>query len=282
MKLLMCVLSCLFLLAACQKELESEGGPLPVVEDSTLLAMYVELDTTAAAPLDTIIKKVFYYDNAKRNNIVDYVFYNAGAAYLRKSYFFFIGTDTLPFKRVDLTPSIPASSPDNINDTTYYFYDNAVLKSDSIISIAAQTVRLVNKYVYNATGIIVTTTAYFPGNPVYQQVDTIAIERTNGNISKQVSTRYTSLPATYRYLYDNHPNQFHQTAEADVKPFYFPETYIEDCYQKNNLVELDEQPQTFQFKNIYEYHVNGYPKLVRIYDLSNPALYTKGLYFYTL
>ena len=94
--------------------------------------MYVELDTTAAAPLDTIIKKVFYYDNAKRNNIVDYVFYNAGAPYLRKSYFFFIGTDTLPFKRVDLTPSVPASSPDHINDTTFYFYDNAVLKTDSV------------------------------------------------------------------------------------------------------------------------------------------------------
>jgi hypothetical protein len=200
---------------------------LPLQDDSTLLSVYIEIDTTEIAPLDTVLKKQFYYDNAKRNIAIDYTFYAFGINYLYKSFFFYKGDDRLPFKRIEITPFVSAPDLHFKNDTSFYFYANSILISDSNIHAANYLYTLVNNYRYNTAGIINTSINYaFNSNSSSAQTDTIYLQHVNGNITNQVNNPATGDKQILEYVYDDHPNPFHKTAPSRSLSILFPGNFF--------------------------------------------------------
>lgn len=279
---LLCVT--IFFFASCQKEFtESETIPvIPAQDDSTLLSMYIELDTTEIAPLDTVLKKQYYYDNARRNIGIDFILGGTGPDYITKSYFFYNADDTLPFKRIFITPLVPDTSEFYVNNITFYFYENSILISDSTIHGSPHNKRiLANHYLYSTGRIINVYTSYdLNSTSAFTQRDTIYLQRINGNISNQINNLATGAKLTFEYVYDDHPNPFYKTAESYIYPFYFLETFTEEVYEKNNAVEINQLVNNFNFKCLYEYKANGYPKVVRFYDSNGLISDSKGVYFY--
>ena len=91
------LLICFF--SSCQKEPDVDLGndPAPPVDgDSTLLKMYVELDTTLPSGSDTTYKVIYTYDNQKRVKQVT-VLYDQ---YFERGDYFYSGSDTLPYMLV--------------------------------------------------------------------------------------------------------------------------------------------------------------------------------------
>ena len=261
--------------------------------NATILSMYIEIDTTAIAPLDTLSKMNFHYDNAKRNTGIDLFYYEDGVVATQeyKATFFYNGNDTLPFKRIYITPFLENTDPGFANDTCFFFYADSKLITDSSVHLSNSSPHaMVNNYVYNNAGIIRTLTHY-NYDPVftYVQIDTIYLERLNGNITKQNDTSYQSTaPANnFKFDYDNHPNPFYRTQNKitfdNTYPIYSIETFIEDIFEKNNAVEINQFQGTSHYhtKHVYEYRANGYPKIVRYYDQNSPTSFGKALYFYS-
>lgn len=260
--------------------------------NTTILSKYIEFDTTAMAPFDTVSKTLFYYDNAKRNVGIDLSYYQNGQLgnYQYNSTFFYNGNDTVPFKKIVNTPFLVTTDPDFVNDTCFYFYSNSLLIKDSTIQhLATNPFTEVNNYTY-ATGLIINNSTEYFGNPVsvYNRTDTVHLKYVNGNITSQIDSSYLSAKHDFKYVYDNHPNPFYRTqskiAVDNRFPHYFMETFIHDIFTKNNAIEIDQFEYYMyyhHFKNIYEYKTNGYPKIVRFFDQNDPTVFGKGIYFYT-
>ena len=289
------LVSSTFFFVSCQKELsEKEIAPiLPQKEDSTLLSMYVEIDTSAISPKDTICKTLFYYDNARRNIGIDIITYYDGIITNRqyKSTFYFNGNDTVPARKIVTTPFLLATDQDYINDTCFYFYINSLLIGDSTIQQYIHgRFTTVNKYQYTNGRIINNSTLYSDTpSAIYYKTDTIYSKYTNGNVVSQIQID-TFLYYTirdFKYSYDTHPNPFYRTqykiALDNHFPFYYIETFIEEIFEKNNALEINEVLtfDTSHFKNVYEYKLNGYPNIVRFYNQNNPSDFGKGFYYYT-
>jgi hypothetical protein len=261
--------------------------------NSYILSSYVVLDTTAATPSDTTYKIQFYYDSLKRNTVIDQIWYYDGLItdYQFRSSFFYNGNDTLPYLKITTTPFLPDTDWDFVRDTSFYFYSNSIVIGDSSIRrhYTYRPFTTVNKYLYNSAGIIATTTNY--SYSVSTENDTVYIQRTNGNITSQIDTTFTSKHF-FTFVYDNHPNPFIRTqnkmALNNYYPFYNMETFIEDVFENNNALEINQihadqfqAPYKFKYKNVYKYKPNGYPKTVWFYDQIVPANFGKGMYFYT-
>jgi len=133
----------LLALFSCQKEIRIDLGRV-TGNDSSLLEKFVLLDTTMAAPNDTVYYYKFIYDINKRVSRAFEIVYNGPFRdTVFRSGYSYTGSDTLPFK-------IDASDV-NGNSQTYYSYDNAgrVIKDSSIETWVASGNSLeVNKYVY--------------------------------------------------------------------------------------------------------------------------------------
>ena len=91
------------LITSCQKEIGTTENPV-INNDSTLISMYVELDTTLISPADTLSKILFTYDNLKRISRLQYFTYHNGLivpADSHESRFLYNSSDTLPYKEIE-------------------------------------------------------------------------------------------------------------------------------------------------------------------------------------
>ena len=294
----------LVVLVSCQKELNSENGsnPTPTQNDSILISMYVEFDTTATSPFDTLSKGLYTYDNLKRLIKYDYMYYTNGVVTNPPdlhfcNYYFYNGNDTLPNKEIDST-----NEQGNITtETIYHIYSNGIIVSDSVPFGLGSS--LVHKYYYLASKIIDSVTQYSATSPfissygyqvIYRQLDN------NNILSNKDSTflaDYSTTPMNYylftinnyAFTYDNFNNPFNKFNYLD--PYFF-DGYFEhlngfEGLSKNNLQDFT-HVRIGSGNNLnehtissYEYKSNVYPKIIRTLDVNNPSNFIKGLYFYT-
>ncbi|MCW3091750.1 MAG: hypothetical protein JWP81_2819 [Ferruginibacter sp.] len=272
----------------------SAGANLNITGNTngTTLSMYIEIDTTAFAPFDTISKTLFYYDNVKRNTGIDLSYYDNGVLSPQqyKSLFFYNGNDSLPFKKIVTSPFLLNTDSRFYEIEQFYFYTNSRLTKDSSIQISGSTPHtIVTNYDYNNLGIIQTSTSYDTAPlPVYTKTDTFYLQRVNGNIVKQIDTAFGYFSVnSFEFTYDNHPNPFYHTQSRisldNSYPIYSIETTIEEVFEKNNVTEINEFDGTYNYhyKFIYDYKPNGYPKAVRFYDQNSSTNFGKALFFYS-
>lgn len=276
----------MLILVSCEKEPSNENGIVPPtqLDDSTLLSMYVILTTQ---PNDTASKVLFTYDSKRRNTGIEIVDFSDGVVTRQyKSSFFYNGNDTLPFKKVAVSPFLQPTDQDYINETCYYYYDKATLTTDSTIQNSQSLLyTIVNTYEYQVDRIINNVTTYYDEpTTIYTNSDTIYLTYRNGNIIKQVEAPFS---IDFTFAYDSHPNPFNRTQYKIVLdnrwPYYFMETLIPEIFGNNNAVEVKQSfgVHKFHHKNTYEYKENGYPKKVDFVDQNDLSQSWTGIYFYT-
>lgn len=298
-------------IVGCQKQFQVESKtPSPdeiTLNDSTLISLIVQFDTTAPAQSDTVAKYTFKYDSLKRLTKFEYVRYSNGVIdpndiFRDKYYYFYNGTDTLPFKQIDSSQENQFST----NKLMFHTYQNGKILKDSVVDLfGIPTPDQVAKYTYYSDRVIDTVTKYplivnaspYGGYKVtYRQIQ-------NNNVAFNFDSSYYynsfSTPPSYVFdftsrenlTYDNLKNPFYKFKGLNAYPFenfsYFP-LFIDGSYLINQSKNNPRTYQKTQGSNVntinfnYEYISNGYPKIVRIRDdFYSPAYMYKLKYFYT-
>ena len=299
-------LLCLVFFASCQKELSTENSlnsiPTVIQNDSTLLSKYVELDTSAPAPFDTVSKGLYTYDNLKRLVKYDYIYYTNGVVTMPPDLhyynnYFYIANDTLPYLEIDST-----NEQGNITtETKYHTYSNGKLISDSTpFGLGSSNVY---KYYYYPSKTIDSITQYSATPPFISSFgyQSFYRQQSNNNIVSNKDSSfladYSTTPMTYNlfivnnyaFTYDNFNNSFYKFNYLD--PYFFDGNFVHlngfEGLSKNNILDFTHVRIGSQ-NNLndhtisqYEYASNGYPKIVRTIDVNNPLNFIKGLYFYS-
>lgn len=307
MKNILTLATALVFLISCSKVNDTQV-PIVSEDDSTLLAEFVQFDTTKTAPADTTVKWIYSYDNLKRLVKVMEFSYNNGAIntteYLQKE-FFYISRDTLTYKQVKSVYSLAGTGTSMpLVTTTFYTYNNDKLVYDSSLSMLYPSGKFINTYSYFPTRII--DSSYETNTGTYARRigrRVINFEITNGNLMYQKDTTVITgyfggtlppppftakvIKASY-FSYDNKRNPLYKLQNLGAAPFYeINEATTIFSRELNNFVESVQSVQNIvvtpddHLKFVYDYKTNGYPKAVRIYNVSNPAKFSKGLYFYT-
>ncbi len=290
-------------LISCQKDFTVEDTPptsnSTTIDDSTLLSMYVEIDTSATVGLDTLSKAIYGYDNLKRLIKYDWVYFRNGVnttpVDLRwKNLYFYNGIDTLPFKEIDST-----FEQGNITtETIYHTYFNGQLILDST------TDGFKNKYTYFPTKTVDTLIGFTPSTPsspsvigykvTYRQINNsnVASEKDSlflTDFSTNPSTFYLYFNDNYTATYDIFLNPLYKYRSLKPISFdgYFPKLDEFGSKSRNNMTNyklirigagnnLNEQ-----YVTTYIYKTNGYPKIGRTTDVLNSANSIKSFYYYT-
>ena len=299
--------STLFLIS-CQKNTTPEPTQTPpnptpptVVDDSTLLSLYVEIDTTAPLHLDTLSKAIYTYDNLKRIIKYDWVYYTNGIVTsppeLRwTNTYSYNGTDTLPFKELNITNEQGTIS----NQTIFHTYASGKLIFDS------SSTGTINKYNYLPTKTVDTLLNYYTTAPLLRRFGYRVTYRqtTNGNILTEKDSVFlannSTNPITYNFftvdnrtcVYDNSLNPL--TKFNLLSPFPFDGSFEKlsdfESQSVNNISDFTEvkRSATGTSNNLdirnqisYVYRTNSYPKISRIKDLLTPSNSRKGFYYYT-
>lgn len=293
-------------LISCQKDFSIESETTTpnqtLVEDSTLLSMYVEIDTTAPINLDTLSKAIYAYDNLKRIIKYDWVYYTNGVITspvdLRwKNLYFYNATDTLPYKEID-------SSYEQGNITTetiYHTYLNGKIILDSSDN------GTLNKYSYFPSKTVDTVIGFNNSTPPFVRRLGYKVsyrQFTNSNLISQkdslFSADYSTNPFTYSfYIVENRTSTYDNSKNPLIKfnnilPFpydgYFPKLNDYESQSKNNIIEFVQVKRGASgtmnnsdehLTTTYIYKSNGYPKIARTTDLLNASYSTKSFYYYT-
>ena len=272
----------IILFCSCQKGFTVENSNTELVQnlDSNTLVKYIEFDTTQISGLDTLDIAKYSYDNLKRLALLEYTeFDGAGVKVnLYKTNLFYNGVDSFPFKRIDSRFALPSLSL-MASDTNYYSYSNGRIVSDSASDD-------VIKFTYSTDKIMEKRFTNFPG-AAYDS-NTYYMTRLNGNLILQVDTTSGgSVYENFSFTYDNKNNPFYRlpiSSFESARPFYSLELYHDEMiYEKNNPTQILQTSSVslFHFKYSYEYNSNGYPKIARVTDQTNPSTFYKVKFFYT-
>ncbi|MEO8404957.1 MAG: hypothetical protein ABI480_10185, partial [Chitinophagaceae bacterium] len=189
---------------------DNDPPPPPASNDSTLISRYFELDTTGSPATDTLYKISFSYDDHKRvthitensRDVINPVFvFNTTTDY------YYNGNDTLPFKTTSSSTDVGT-----LNFVTYYYYQNGIVVSDSMITydgVNRLLERQMTTYFSSGDSIFYRSKAltYSVSNPaapptVSNYHDNIFRVVQNGNITVQknienAGTEYPQYALTY-------------------------------------------------------------------------------------
>ena len=278
---------------SCQKEPSSNTPPIVTRDDSTTLLMYIDLDTTQAAGLDTLNIQKYSYDNSKRLMKSAYIEYESGMpAHFSITNLYYNGTDTLPFKKTETNYDSPGGTA-GLSDTAYYIYNGDKIISDSVRS-GYNSFPVVGKYAYDNNKVTETRLDYSLTPPAYPYSHEVYLTKINGNTTLQMDTTFLdgvlSSSTRFSFVYDVKINPFYNIPQPFVErsfPYYDGETYSEEMvYEKNNPTDINETGDpfgtgAFHFKYFYEYKSNGYPSVARVYDQDDPSNFYKRIFIYT-
>lgn len=278
--------SIVLLISSCQRELDIDLGDdptPPVIADSTLLKMYVELDTTLPSGSDTTYKVIYTYDNQKRVKEVTILY----DQYFERGDYFYSGNDSLPYLLVTEWRDFI----DTYRDSVYLFYTNGLVSLDSTIEYNITANQFISTEVasFSAAGnnTFVERRSYDSPDPSpvsYQASGTIFKTYQNGNIVTQDDTSSSQVSPDrphYQVSYDDKPNPFYKTEI----PYPILNKFN---VQKNNALEeiawmvVPANPD-YHYQFAYTYRADGYPVSVKstaIY-IQGTSETVKGLFFYT-
>lgn len=284
-------------IASCQRQSDSDLPANPGTDnnnnqpgnDSIYLSKYAEIDTTLPVGQDTTIVYTFSYDAFKRIKnvkIVEYYsptyVYNYDIDYAYQS-----NGDSLPYKvvEVDVEPAITYS------ETHYFTYNNGFVASDSGIWYRVTNNELLEKdlTLYTNSGnntMVKTRDSVFATNNLFEHNGTVFKTYANNNITQQDDTTTISNSITgashYQLGYDNNVNPFYK---IDIRFPIYDRQGLAFTTGKNNITEeiaQDDLSNTFQNnKYTYTYRHDGYPLMVRKFDLLDAAENRTGFFFYT-
>ncbi|MFC4263975.1 hypothetical protein ACFOWM_13880 [Ferruginibacter yonginensis] len=281
------------ILFSCQKENSIENGTNTIIVNTnadTLLKKFIVLDTTIAAPNDTVYKYTFAYDNLKRctsyrasDGIDSFVIYN-----------FFNGSDP----NITHMKIYNLSSGDDSTFNYFTYSQTGKILTDSIIEYnpTGTAIFLLNYQNTTNQGGIITDIS----NGTQFEINKFSSLRDNGNIInikdslfRLIVTNYTlSVSANADISYDNKINPFYRIVPKHLvnvllessSIFTFPP--FQSLPQKNNILMETKifSPQNSGLDNYnnslqYVYNSNNYPLIVRVRDLVNNKYY-KGIYIY--
>lgn len=276
------VLFALFVLASCQREageiLEESPPPTSLTNDSIYLKMIVYLDTISPPGLDSVDKFVFYYDDLKRLDSIDWTLFSGGATnsaihmYEKR---FYTGNDTLPYK----TTSFVDPGGADAYTTVFYTYQNGVIVEDSIITdIHGSVSTTVKKFKFYGNGRTGQNYYSINGNERHLTDSLISVQTfQNGNTVLQLDTSYLSqtfhTQKTIRQ-FDTHPNPLKR-----INPPYPIITFLgftggdfsflQLTNSINNEIRVQSTLDGADYEDIYEnfqYRADGYPVLSRETD----------------
>ncbi len=300
-------------LTQCQKEYSTTNtkpadSTVVTKNDSTLLKLYVVLDTLHPASQDTLYKMEFAYDNLKRLSSYDFSDYDsATGAYDLTIHFkvFYNGIDTLPFK-VTLDEPILYNSGTNLVTV----YQNGKLYSLTD-SDNKDTVVTYSKKVYQYSGDNDVAIVYgYPSGVCGNDTIYHTALLSNGNVVKDQNTYPVSpfnlcfytphIEGMYIYenSFDTHPNPFKKINFIfqlwTASPFVPGEdgTFLYTMARcNNNIIESKcnvSLPPFYSQNNLYSkkyiYNSNGFPSsasFTKNLDLQNQLKAGRELYFYT-
>jgi len=301
------IICCLliFQFTSCQKDFSTTSVPaidstVTSKNDSTLLKLFVKLDTLHPAGQDTLYKMVFSYDNLKRLSTYDYYHYDSSNGVLHDKFHLkmeYNNFDTLPYK-------IFAAHQQNPQDDSYFFtfYEKGHLSYIKYINAPASADSIIVKTFYSGDSDITVTYSYPIGTA---QNDTVHHKMIviNGNVVKdiEVSTNmgwfpYPGETYTYDNLFDGHKNPFKRIAFVFKLFNLYPYDPLENgsfvhimAESKNNIIESKFNSLVYQlsddnyYAKSYIYNANGLPAVVSyIKQLSQQNQFYAGreLYFY--
>lgn len=268
--------------------------------DSTLLKLFVKLDTLHPATKDTLYKMAFGYDNLKRLSTFDYSYYDSATGIFIYNYHLttqYNGNDSLPNKVIFQPEGYPKE--DEIEMVEYINGNLSTVKYTFPNDIGINRIMKIN---YLAQGDM---TIYY-NNPNVLPNDTIYHKEVlnNGNVLSD-ERRYNDLnfllfqgTYTYENLFDNFPNPFKRVAFIFQLLDYF---YAEDpgeaggfnyimAKSKNNILrsKFNNRVYTFDYENDYAktyiYNKNNLPisaSYTKQLSQQNQYYAGKELYYYT-
>ncbi len=299
------------LLASCQKDftINSPVTTQVTTDDSTLLSMIVSIDTAAPATLDTLEKFTYQYDNLKRLIKHEYVSYSNGVInptdiFRNKYYYFYNGTDTLPFKQID---TLQENTSVNAR-TIFHTYQNEKIIFDSLVYTLPVNSIQVYKYIYFANKVVDTFIQYpispVPTTSAYGGYRVNYRQTLNNNIITSIDSTFNystfATPFSYNFdnstketiSYDNSKNPFYKFKNLNTYPYYNDKSTLLGNIDGSQIINQSiNDPKNFQLiltfgsytlTYNYEYKANGYPKVARIINnVVAPAIIYKQLFFYT-
>lgn len=285
------------MLQSCQKDFTIDNVATvittPSLADTILLRKFILIDTTLAAPNDTLYTYSFAYDNLTRCTLLTArgIVFGNNVAYIQNYY---NGTDSLISKR----KIWQTNSPDSTIDFFIYSQVGKML-SDSILeysNIGLTNFNFDYQAITNQGGIIINKS----NGQLFEKNNYLINRDNNDNIIYEKDSTFLYNGFSYAFLQTTT-----NTISYDNKicPFYklFPKFLVQvqsegstssilppfhNMPQKNNiLVETNVVTPTVQgvdnCNNTYQYsyNVNNYPVIVIVKDILNNKTY-KGVYIY--
>jgi len=225
------VIVCCLTIISCSKSPDTTN-PVPTNPPVYLSKIFV-IDTTLAAPFDTIARGMYTYDAQKRPVRAESKNYSSGQPYVGwVCRFFYNGTDTLASSSIEEDFDYPGGNPVMTGrDTTNYTFVNGRVTYDSMhgVSGGGGGFYRVNRYTYLPGNMITVVSNWkSTGDPVISvSQQTIRQNFTNGDISYQLDTSKTLVPAlpvawyrmenTVSFL--NNPNPFARLSDPIRRPY---------------------------------------------------------------
>ncbi|HTB99137.1 MAG TPA: hypothetical protein VK705_00500 [Ferruginibacter sp.] len=259
------------------------------------LLKYIQLDTTQAAPYDTMEVDTYKYDNLNRFLICTEISYgndtpglpDSGIGSTGESY---IGNSTVPYMTFNDDDGGQAGY--NTDDTDYILsYTPGVMIKDSEINtsttngVSSSRFISVMEDILNGQTVIENTINYTPSFNSYS--DTATQIFSNGDVISQTdNTVVGNQPySNWNMTFDTHPNPFYNNGLTDVGILELGDDSLQlQPIQKNNTTEIirNSPSAPLHLKYEYTYNSNGYPATVVEYDWSSgsPVFVYKGIYVY--
>ncbi len=280
---------------SCSKSENTSPVPPPPVVFGTILTKVYEVDTTKAAPADTINRWSFTYDNLNRLIIDSFTSLTtySGSIYYIINKIEYTGTDTFAYRK---TQRAFKGSNFMSADTVYYKFVNSRYDSDTMVfdyglTFPPGTAR--NKFTYSANVITRNFQNWVPQNSyTATEVQKIYLTIVNNNIIAQRDTIVSSVNGfpqptptifTTNVSYLSNPNPFYSlTASYSNGYFRIPGigNIANRSYAPRNLISQ----QTSSYGSItydYTFRSDGYPLIARVNNNQNgTSLKTKLLFVY--
>jgi|GEM_PF-3904409 len=278
-------------LFSCSKSDIIDPLPTPPAADSIYLSKFFTIDTTLAAPADTIGETRFAYDAQKRLKTLTMFRINAATGTRDSAYIFtytYNGNDSLPahiYERQDFRINYKFSFE-------HFLIYNASrrLSSDSSRFIQTQpfasTSVYSNKYIYNSTGFTDSTYNYLPSVSTAKE-DVQQTRDAQGNVTRDYVDNVNRI--SYDVTYDGHVNPLYRV--SPVKEPYFSNatypTFLEGkTPQKSNFTRIVTSQYntagtiigTVTINYAYTYKSNGLPLFTR--QATTPAAVSDKFKYY--